>query len=526
MSLAPCEVEHAPGIGLKLIDSPYAILAATALSFPINCFNLPVMSFASLLDLAPELLLNIVRHLSIDQGTSQNGLDYSVEFVLRSNHLTTTEYESVVALSSTCSTIRNLLSPTLSSYLSLVRDNQIDALMASPSRLRHSSDKAGIQARYFGLSNRKSPAFGQFVSYLECDNSIIPDLSAWFPNVNSLKILDLASDIPTSQQALTLPLKDLAINVLTLANSASLLQSLPTIQRLDLLIDFFETSPEESLLKILDLDDLKHLNLFITLSLALEFEGFSCFLNRCAPKLSSLQIRLIGSNIQNGEATFAKWSSDACLESTWLDSLSDLSSFTYLAIDEAILPGVQFSRTSMAKPSTQPRAFSLIWKSLGVPRFNIDTKKTVAHIINTLGSSCFQLNYGEVIDQSYVQALNAVCDMVSFINETENILSAASLEQCWSISGQALSRDYYLLLLRNPSARNRLQACKAWDKMPFHAPRYLTQETFEIDMTKLSARAPTDFESYIRAKFWSSETSLLEHLQYSLQEKPPSGLWG
>ena len=204
------------------------------LGFPTEIINLIIYHFTE-----GEFNLNF-SPLSKSEG---NNPDYTLTL----NHIRCGHkiYSDLLALSSTCSYLRIYLGPSLFKNVSLIRENQVDAIMAAPKSSELFSDKRSIHRQFvkemvevnfgccslgelarsgfrkgvFGDINYRSRfqteiALTNFVTYLECDNWTLQNrVLAYFPNLKAIKVLDTAFPGECCEERVHHPLSP-AINAL------------------------------------------------------------------------------------------------------------------------------------------------------------------------------------------------------------------------------------------------------------------------------------------------------------------------
>lgn len=308
---------------------------------------------AGFLDLPEEIIYEIITWLTKRVVNTRGKADPAIEgndtpdYVFVSNLVRIGEYyKDALLLSSTCSYLRVLLGPFLFESTSLVRKNQLDAVLCNPKPLEVYSDSKRYHREYFkeilgtnfsecskaDLARdsfkiavngdesfqskfQKLVSMNNFVEYLECNNASLKnhDLS-YFPKLRNLKILDsglcdtneeifLLSNIPN--------LKYLAVTATALKHS-SVNSCVPRLKRLDLLCDFNELNPGCDIKEITASFnqvscDLQELNVFVNLTYALTYsevlELVQTVVKQCK-ELKSITFRLTrrrGVSLEQGQ---------------------------------------------------------------------------------------------------------------------------------------------------------------------------------------------------------------------------------
>ena len=242
-------------------------------TLPVNESSLP--RILSLTELPDEILNKIIDYLCTDQVTPRSNNSKSLigfpKYTYILNHIRIGSlYHDILALSSTCTYFRKRLAPILFQSLSLVRTNQVDAVLESPKSQQLFSDTKTIQQHFmkelivnnieqceraattwtsfqtntfddkmFKSRYGKYLMMTRFVNYLECDNSFLNGEGIrLFPNLTALKVLDIGEGAVFMSNFELANLRYLAINAQTLIYSPQFLRIVPKLNRLDLFLDY------------------------------------------------------------------------------------------------------------------------------------------------------------------------------------------------------------------------------------------------------------------------------------------------
>lgn len=310
---------------------------------------------SSLLSLPDEVVNHIIYHLTYGLVNLNSKVVYqqisanepSDTFaVYRLHHELL--FSLLVPLSSCCIQLRSKLAPILFEYVSLIRTNDVDAILSSPkgfdlfsdgrsleriflkellqrnfdscskAELAKTSFKIGVNGeprfksryqRFFGINN--------FIKVLECNNNTLlnSDLLL-FTNIHTLKVLSegiAVSHHHSHRFHLFTNLKHLSISLSTLINVRGLFQLVAQLERLDLFWDFSLIAEDTALqlhekTTLLENTRLKELNLFSNEVYCLKYTKVVNWLELLPLKfhqLSSLTLRLASKssiNVGNWQA--------------------------------------------------------------------------------------------------------------------------------------------------------------------------------------------------------------------------------
>lgn len=470
---------------------------------------------AGFLDLPEEIIYEIITWLTKRVVNTRGKADPAIEgndtpdYVFVPNLVRIGEYyKDALLLSSTCSYLRVLLGPFLFESTSLVRKNQLDAVLCNPKPLEVYSDSKRYHREYFkeilgtnfsecskaDLARdsfkiavngdesfqskfQKLVSMNNFVEYLECNNASLKnhDLS-YFPKLRNLKILDsglcdtneeifLLSNIPN--------LKYLAVTATALKHS-SVNSCVPRLKRLDLLCDFNELNPGCDIKEITASFnqvscDLQELNVFVNLTYALTYsevlELVQTVVKQCK-ELKSITFRLTrrrGVSLEQGTAwkIFDSGSNGAY----FIDTLNLCQKLRFFSVDLQLLEAMDYlnildlnyqvreARTSSHSTRLNKISFTLIDPSLSTPKFVVRSRNIVSYVVQALQVGDLHFHYGEVVEQCHLQSLNVVTNFVEFLSIPHGSsslydgISRISTEKCWSVSDDTCRREHYHKLL-------------------------------------------------------------------------------
>lgn len=474
--------------------------------------SIPATGF---LDLPEEIIYEIITCLTkrvVDTRSKvdpANGEHETPDYVFVPNLVRIGEcYKDILLLSSTCSYLRVLLGPFLFECTSLVRENQLDAVLCNPKPLEVYSDSKRYHREYFkeilgtnfsecskadlardsfriavngdeSFQSRfqKLVSMNNFVEYLECNNTSLKnhDLS-YFPNLRNLKILDSGlcdTDEEIYLLSRILKLEYLAVTATTLKNS-SVNSCLLRLKRLDLLCDFNELNPGYDLKAITASFNrascaLQELNVFVNFAYALTYsemlELVQTVVKQCK-ELKSITFRLTrrrGVSLNQGTTwrIFDSGSSGAF----FIDTLKLCQNLRFFGVDLQLLEAMDYlnildlnylvreAETSLHSTRPNKISFTLIDPSLSTPKFVVRSRNIVSYVVQALQVGDLHFHYGEVVEQCHLQSLNVVTNFVEFLSIPHGSaslydgISRISTEKCWSVSDDTCRREHYHKLL-------------------------------------------------------------------------------
>ncbi|KAI3404299.2 hypothetical protein KGF56_002938 [Candida oxycetoniae] len=503
-------------------------------------------------------------------------------------------YKSLVSLSSTCTLLRRALGDILFQNVSLVRSNQIDSIMCYPRSLEKFSDKKTCRKVFISeLIKRNLENCGNdsqadlidypsryksylcmcnFVRYLECDNTSLKngDLKL-FTNLEALKILDECTETPILEHANLSKLQYLAVHARTLMSTPMLLTTLPTLNRLDLFLEYCEIPVEPGIAKIISSflestsNKLNELVLILDSPFTIGYSDTISLLSAIAKtsKLRKLTIRSprrksFHSLNQDRFVLHPGYSGD--------ELMSLFQNLTVLTIDVPILEALKFhpqtyesmsveggegegeattTTTITTTPKKKRKHIAVVDRVITGPHISSHLRETLGLIIRKCGYTSFAFQYGESLEESHLHVLKLVTDFIQWLTNYSKPyyleLESFSLEKCWSVSDDSIIREYLTGLIENGNDRSKVNAATIWGRTASNSPRFRIRDVYSIFYTKECGFPITDSSQYFigvsdrpRYKanftrssedkqnwddFWSIETSLCDFEQYSTHRR-------
>lgn len=452
--------------------------------------------------------------------------------------------QHVVALSSTCVRLRILCGHVLFATVSLVRQSEIDAILAYSTRMDKWSDSKGLLRRFmkeiletgfrrcareelarlsfrpsvngdrhFWSNYQRNFSANNYVTELEITNETLRnDDLVMFPALASLKVLDKPLDAPVhlalSGGNFGCHLSTLAINLETLLGCEYLLQLLPQLAALDVICDTNSLVPGDSLARLKTAfgprSNLSAFTFFVTdpdLLLYREFLDLFKHILATGP-VETFTLRLTRKVGHRASAqTWELLDSPQRSGPEFINALNSSTSLSSVTIDFDLLSKLQFPVPfHIANHKSQPRSsmcFSLIDYSLSVPKLLFRPREIVANMIQALGATEVVFIYGEVIDQSHLHAIGVMSNLlVCLASDVRRPtpyfgVRKVSMEKAWSMSDDALVRHHYETLIdkfeaaEKGGARKKELAAKILhvsirDHHDFASPRYRRREEYLV----------------------------------------------
>ncbi|CAK7891679.1 hypothetical protein CAAN1_01S06480 [[Candida] anglica] len=466
----------------------------------------------------------------------------------------------------------------------------------SKAELAKGSFKSGISGDpSFRSRYRQEFSINNFVTYLECDNSLLRNGDIMlFPLLTTLNVLDFAISkditnriVPWEGFPNLNALTYLSINASSFSNAPELNTLISSLKRLDLFCHESEMNAVDGFSAILGnatTIQIEELNIFISDTCFLRYTEFLEFLNNIiqrGPNLQKLMIRIIRrKGDDSGSHSMGQWEVFSGLNGEMLvkiiNSAPKLVHFgmnlaLYYALDFSDHFNINESRARLGKFT-----ISLIEPSLSVPKLARTERVSVSTLICRTHATTIRFYYGEVMEQSNIQALNLVSELTQYLdfmrrNGEGVAIETVSTEMCWSVSDDTVRRDYYIklqMILEQLNAsgnskkedaiacRKKLSTGTTWGRLPVNSPRYRVCESYQVDH-KLSTNANYQFlwsvwlnmlptqeselvEGYVpilnqnsltqsdindSKDFWSVEASLTDLEEYALKPRKRSRLW-
>lgn len=481
----------------------------------------------------------------------------SVPHTYHLNHVRLqSSYSDLLSLSSTCTYLRRVAGPYLFQSVSFIRHNQLDVTVSNPKSLEQFSDgkkyhrlfirelldrnfqdcskeylaKSSFKVAVNGESSLRSRyklfSINNYITYLECDNALLKGRALeLFPNLTDLKVLDNGLNDKISLLALD-RLGYLSINAKTWFN---LDHTKPlNIRRLDLFMDINELDPNISW--SVTIRPLRELNIFVNRANVVLYTAFVNLLNEIchySKELANINLRVFKESFLNDTV----WKVDRNPIKAYINMFKQLN-LQHLGIEETILHQLRGTGDIISAP--QGLCMTIIDPTVNTPRLNRESCRTVCSLVLGLGATSLKLAYGEVLDQSHIQALNLMTDLVQYITSHQcnyQGITQIGLEKCWSVSDDTIMIDYYVSELRAPTALTMAKFSRAapWVRTKFNSPRYRIPETFLVNYEPFPSLKP-NYKSVFAGpltsqSFWSVEASLLEMQQYSMERSVRSSIW-
>lgn len=453
-------------------------------------------------------------------------------------------FKDILSLSSTCSTLRIKLSPRLFHTLSLIRLNQIDAILATPKSQEAFSDKKTIHRELFkelinsniescgnselARSSFKNHIIGdksfksryensllmtRFISYLECDNlSLNNDDLQYFPNVTALRVLDVGvNDLITTQFELS-KLEYLAINAKTLINCPFLLKSVKSLKRLDLFLDYgnlpFDIGITPLINELQDKIVLNELVLFLNNSYTIGYLDTIRLLQEIKKNSTNFERLTIRYKRRKSESTIdqSKWVLyEGCIGDVLLDIFEGLLE---LILDISILDIIKFRQEayiSAVRPSTSivNRLLTLVDQAVVGPTISVNTRENTGVVIRHCQVTNLNFQYGESIEESHMHVMKLLTDFVQWVSngrvdKEQNYtgIKSISLEKCWSVTDDSLVREYISDLISSKST-STLNSIKPWVTSMYNSPRYKDAESYNVTYVKEMGMRIMDSRGYL-----------------------------
>lgn len=496
----------------------------------------------SLTALPTEILANIVAwltHRSLDL-TKENPYQkaHTPAFCFRPNHLfsnLTRSYDDLVALSSTCTSLRVFLGPVLFRYLSLIRVSEFDALLACPKSFERFSDTKKYQREYLkevlhhnsaacGATDLAGQSFGaavkgdaryisryqsfsanNYVQIIEVDNSLLKSHDMrLFANVKAVKVLDKAykepqlganprevnpSEYPKNgdiNQVRFANLRFLSVNISTLFGLEVLFSHIPHLHRLDLLCEFNALDADlvgrfSSSLRTLPENNLVELNLFISASAALRYKAVLDLLDtllRGHLTICSVNIRLIRRNTVPEVKGLWEIYDEADIGhfsgQRLVEVLKSCPNLRSVGLDLQILRSLSFPLVPEELfPSKRHSGFccTFIDRTVHLPTFEGGPLASMAYLISSFQADRVCFQYGETAEGSRLHALTLMRSLVAVLR--------SPLDQ---------SQAYFGV--------NTISLEKAWSMVQENAER---DEYFELLESYEATHAQDDYRAILKA---------------------------
>lgn len=456
-------------------------------------------------------------------------------------------FNDILSLSSTCTTLRIKLAFKLFHTLSLVRLNQIDAILITPKSQESFSDKKKIHRQLFkeligtniescgkaelARSSFKTHILGdksfksryevwllmtRYVSYLECDNStLIGNDLQYFSNISALRVLDIGSNDLITNLWYDLPkLEYLAINAKTLINCQFLLNLIKYIKRLDLFLDYGNLPLDIGISPLIqELKNgiiLNELVLFLNNSYTIGYNDTIHLLQEIKKNSSNFKKLTIRFKRRKSESTIdqSKWVLyDGCVGDVLLNVFEELQE---LILDISILEVIKFKQEayfSVMIPNNtrniKKKLITLVDQAVVGPTISANTRENSGVIIRHCQFTSLNFQYGESIEESHIHVMKLLTDFVQWlsngrIDKEQNYtgIESISLEKCWSVTDDSLVREYISDLIASKAISN-LNIIKPWVTSMYNSPRYKDAESYNVTYIKEMGMRIMDSRGYL-----------------------------
>lgn len=549
---------------------------------------------APLIEVLPlEILDRIVEWLSEGQvnicGLSKDSERFPPYTYITNNERCNGCYRDLLSLSSTSRTMRIKVGGVLFRNISLVRQNQIDSVLSTPrSRQLYSDEKAyhrefikevisgnieNCSKSELARSSFKHHIIGDqnfkcyyenrlslcnFVRYLECGNEVLNSTELMmFPNLTELRILEECVNSKIQSKIEVPKLEYLAVHAQTLQMSEALLDSLNSLRRLDLFLNYSDipaTIGVQGILKHL----LQHAPIFEEVAVFLEQPYNLCYtetmrlleLVASSPQLRKLTIRVKRrkSPLQLGQGDY-----EVYLDYIGDELLSIFESVEILIIDISLLNVIKLNPTLEISNQGIPlrgKQIILVDRAVLGPKLSLTQKEVLGAIIKRCGITSFSYYYGEALEESHLHVLNIVTDFICWMidpissrGQRYEGLEMVYIEKCWSITDDSAIREFIHKSMMSDLTRSSINHIKVWDRLVLNSPRYKKREDFELFIGEQQLYNVTTNEGYFIGSsnmptnavtittshatglrhaenyFWSTETSLCDFEQYCIRQR-------
>ena len=518
-------------------------------TLPVNESSLP--RILSLTELPDEILNKIIDYLCTDQVTPRSNNSKSLigfpKYTYILNHIRIGSlYHDILALSSTCTYFRKRLAPILFQSLSLVRTNQVDAVLESPKSQQLFSDTKTIQQHFmkelivnnieqceraattwtsfqtntfddkmFKSRYGKYLMMTRFVNYLECDNSFLNGEGIrLFSNLTALKVLDIGEGAVFMSNFELANLRYLAINAQTLIYSPQFLRIVPKLNRLDLFLDYGNLPSLVGIRPLIQqfrtFSQLTELVLLLNNPFTIAYLDTIKLLetiSKNASNFAKLTIRYIR---RNNESTVDQSGWELYQGRIGGKLLKVFKNLTDLIIDIYILDLIKFDPETYSSPvlytdHLMEKRITLVDEVVVGPNIDSTTREIAGVIIRHCQFTHLFFQYGESIEESHLHVLKLLTDFVGWLSnghldQSRNYLGIRqiSLEKCWSMTDDSLLRDMIGSSIKSKSESDlsALQKVYPWTTTINNSPRYKDIDSYNINYVEEAGLSITDSRGY------------------------------
>lgn len=518
-------------------------------TLPVNESSLP--RILSLIELPDEILNKIIDYLCTDQVTPRSNNSKSLigfpKYTYILNHIRIGSlYHDILALSSTCTYFRKRLAPILFQSLSLVRTNQVDAVLESPKSQQLFSDTKTIQQHFmkelivnnieqceraattwtsfqtntfddkmFKSRYGKYLMMTRFVNYLECDNSFLNGEGIrLFSNLTALKVLDIGEGAVFMSNFELANLRYLAINAQTLIYSPQFLRIVPKLNRLDLFLDYGNLPSLVGIRPLIQqfraFSQLTELVLLLNNPFTIAYLDTIKLLetiSKNASNFAKLTIRYIR---RNNESTVDQSGWELYQGRIGGKLLKIFKNLTDLIIDISILDLIKFDPETYSSPvlytgHLMEKRITLVDEVVVGPNIDSTTREIAGVIIRHCQFTHLFIQYGESIEESHLHVLKLLTDFVGWLSNghldqsrTYLGIRQISLEKCWSMTDDSLLRDIIGSFIKSKSESDlsALQKVYPWTTTINNSPRYKDIDSYNINYVEEAGLSITDSRGY------------------------------
>lgn len=518
-------------------------------TLPVNESSLP--RILSLTELPDEILNKIIDYLCTDQVTPRSNNSKSLigfpKYTYILNHIRIGSlYHDILALSSTCTYFRKRLAPILFQSLSLVRTNQVDAVLESPKSQQLFSDTKTIQQHFmkelivnnieqceraattwtsfqtntfddkmFKSRYGKYLMMTRFVNYLECDNSFLNGEGIrLFSNLTALKVLDIGEGAVFMSNFELANLRYLAINAQTLIYSPQFLRIVPKLNRLDLFLDYGNLPSLVGIRPLIQqfraFSQLTELVLLLNNPFTIAYLDTIKLLetiSKNASNFAKLTIRYIR---RNNESTVDQSGWELYQGRIGGKLLKVFKNLTDLIIDISILDLIKFDPETYSSPvlytdHLMEKRITLVDEVVVGPNIDSTTREIAGVIIRHCQFTHLFFQYGESIEESHLHVLKLLTDFVGWLSNghldqsrTYLGIRQISLEKCWSMTDDSLLRDIIGSFIKSKSESDlsALQKVYPWTTTINNSPRYKDIDSYNINYVEEAGLSITDSRGY------------------------------
>lgn len=518
-------------------------------TLPVNESSLP--RILSLTELPDEILNKIIDYLCTDQVTPRSNNSKSLigfpKYTYILNHIRIGSlYHDILALSSTCTYFRKRLAPILFQSSSLVRTNQVDAVLESPKSQQLFSNTKTIQQHFmkelivnnieqceraattwtsfqtntfddkmFKSRYGKYLMMTRFVNYLECDNSFLNGEGIrLFSNLTALKVLDIGEGAVFMSNFELANLRYLAINAQTLIYSPQFLRIVPKLNRLDLFLDYGNLPSLVGIRPLIQqfraFSQLTELVLLLNNPFTIAYLDTIKLLetiSKNASNFAKLTIRYIR---RNNESTVDQSGWELYQGRIGGKLLKVFKNLTDLIIDISILDLIKFDPETYSSPvlytdHLMEKRITLVDEVVVGPNIDSTTREIAGVIIRHCQFTHLFFQYGESIEESHLHVLKLLTDFVGWLSNghldqsrTYLGIRQISLEKCWSMTDDSLLRDIIGSFIKSKSESDlsALQKVYPWTTTINNSPRYKDIDSYNINYVEEAGLSITDSRGY------------------------------